>query len=319
MTSFLALVFVSFLSKTTSASLVLLDPIQPNYDAAQGVAATMQFSLGDPLPRNRKLRPFLQVYRNDNGSLVDLKNVTISRRKSNTLNSMTIKVSVHSLSVGLHDFVIRASDGNDSARVDYNATINVIPAESIPNITLVKTPLIYDDFLVCSVTGGNMLPGIITFEHLVNGRSERKAYKFLYNGTETIAAQFFWSMTEALHSCIAKVWLSPTRKSPCGRSPWTLSTAIGSHPSTSISSRTCNVPYTITRFVRLRRTSTITTTQTETKIATPQAYTQKVVPISHSVGRSVVPTTSFYFGLVALWWIWMFGTRLAFCDEQCTN
>lgn len=221
---------------------------------------------------------------------------------------------VYGLSVGFHNVVVRASDGKMSPHVDYNATVNVIPADNIPNIAFTKVPLDGVDLLTCSVMGGSMLPGIMVFEHLVNDQSEEKLPKVFYNATK-MKVEFYWPVSNDRHSCIVKVWVSPKQKSPCGRSPWTLSTAIAMHPSTSSRTESC----TMTRYIPLAITSTITftTTETKTKIATPRSHTQKVVPMNHSVGRSVLPTTSLHLGLVTL--SWMIGTHLACCDEQYMN
>ena len=193
----------------------------------------MRYSLGVSQPYTQRLRPFFQVYQNDNGTLLDIKNVTISWRRWYVKNVITIMVSVPGLSVGLHDIIVRASDGSDNVHIDYNATVNVIPVDRIPHINLTKTPLPYDDFIFCSVTGDRMLPGIITFEHLVNDQSQKKVYKVLYNATQTIGAAFFGPPSEDQHSCIVKEWVRTRQKSPCGRSPWTVSTAIGNDPGTS--------------------------------------------------------------------------------------
>lgn len=305
----------SFLAPA-SANLIGFNPTVQSYGVAQGDSAMVRCGFGDPVdPRLvevPKIRPVFEVYRDDEGTLVNVKNVTITWRRLDVdwKRAMIVRVTIPGLSVGVHDIVVRASAKNDGLFVDCNVTVFVVPLSIIPNITLFRIPVDYEtlDVMECQVSGGSMLPGLVSFEHFVNNRSVKKASKVHYHGK--IWSTLLWPYSNDLHACIVKLWLGSTQQLSRHRRPWTLSTTADTLPSTALRVLPMSEHGTTAPLVPVYivSTTTATTTETKTKVvtmvktATSEACRKRTVPINSAY--SCLPATVHCLGVLLILGMW---------------
>ena len=245
---------------------VLLNPSVDYYRVGEGDGATIQCTFGFPG------QTFQMYRRNTKGNLVAVTNFTIDRSRKIDRTAVSIKATIHDLPVGMNDIVLRTLERKGDSHADCNTMVEVVPAGRVPDITLIKYD--YSSFphrnstlLACVVNGSSMLPGIMTFEHLANGKRVHKGSRAYYNDYNgVIKDPVVVTRFEGQYSCLAKVWIASSNRSSCIRRPWTLSTAVGTLPSTIPSPSSVATPIFLVHIA----TSTIMTivTKTETVVET---------------------------------------------------